>query len=112
MNLAKEFKDHRFHADASTVDLVKVIREMTGGGVDCYSFECVGLKPTIRTVFSRDKRSQRGCSWHSAGQHAFQELSGIRILSGASKAAVSQQTFRTRYAASLNSCAACSDSTL
>jgi S-(hydroxymethyl)glutathione dehydrogenase / alcohol dehydrogenase len=56
-NLAKEFGATDF-VDASTVDLVKVIREMTGGGVD-YSFECVGLKPTVEQSFRMIKRGAR-----------------------------------------------------
>ncbi|HJQ59107.1 MAG TPA: Zn-dependent alcohol dehydrogenase [Vineibacter sp.] len=53
-NLAREFGATDF-IDASQVDLIKAIREMTGGGVD-YAFECVGLKPTVEQSFRMLKR--------------------------------------------------------
>lgn len=37
--------------DASKVDAVEAVREMTGGGVR-YSFEAIGLKPTVEQAFA------------------------------------------------------------
>lgn len=37
--------------DASSVDAVEAVRDMTGGGVR-YSFEAIGLKPTVEQAFA------------------------------------------------------------
>ena len=37
--------------DASAGDVVPKVRELTGGGVS-YSFECIGLKPTVEQAFA------------------------------------------------------------
>ncbi len=77
-NLAMEFGATDF-VDASTVDPVKAIREMTDGGFD-YSFECVGLKPTVEQSFRMVKRG--GCAtvigMMPVGMRF--ELSGAEIL--------------------------------
>jgi S-(hydroxymethyl)glutathione dehydrogenase/alcohol dehydrogenase len=77
-NLAKEFGATDF-IDASTVDLVKTIREMTSGGVD-YSFECVGLKPTVEQSFRMIKRGGTATVIGMMPTGMRFELSGAEIL--------------------------------
>ena len=77
-NLAREFGATDF-VDASSVDLVKAIREMTGGGVD-YSFECVGLKQTVEQSFRIIKRGGTATVIGMMPVGMRFELSGAEIL--------------------------------
>lgn len=77
-NLAREFGATDF-VDASSVDLVKAIREMTGGGVD-YAFECVGLKQTVEQSFRIIKRGGTATVIGMMPVGMRFELSGAEIL--------------------------------
>lgn len=77
-NLAREFGATDF-VDASSVDLVKAIREMTGGGVD-YAFECVGLKQTVEQSFRIVKRGGTATVIGMMPIGTRFELSGAEIL--------------------------------
>jgi S-(hydroxymethyl)glutathione dehydrogenase/alcohol dehydrogenase len=77
-NLAKEVGATDF-VDASTVDLVKTIREMTSSGVD-YSFECVGLKPTVEQSFRMIRRGGTATVIGMMPTGMRFELSGAEIL--------------------------------
>ena len=77
-NLAHEFGATDF-VDASAVDVVKTLREMTGGGVD-YSFECVGLKPTVEQSFRIIKRGGTATVIGMMPVGMRFELSGAEIL--------------------------------
>jgi S-(hydroxymethyl)glutathione dehydrogenase/alcohol dehydrogenase len=77
-NLAREFGATDF-VDASAGDVVKTLREMTGGGVD-YSFECVGLKPTVEQSFRILKRGGTATVIGMMPVGMRFELSGAEIL--------------------------------
>ena len=77
-NLAREFGATDF-VDASSVDVVKTRREMTDAGVD-YSFECVGLKPTVEQSFRMIKRGGTATVIGMMPVGTRFEISGAEIL--------------------------------
>jgi len=79
LNLAKHFGATDV-VDASRVDPVEAVREMTGGGVE-YSFEALGLKKTSEQAFNMLRASGMATIIGMVPEGQMLEISGAALLS-------------------------------